>query len=246
MTCQLSAIIATPTTTTEMALETVLGQRGGEGPLGPDHVVVEPRDERAGLGAGEEGQRLPLHVGEHLGAQVVDQALADARGQPAARSRPGPPRTPRSPPSAAASSTTSETSFARMPSSTMRCTSSGRDDHEAGVDDGERQEDRDQAAVRAARSPAPAGPCPGRLRLARPCGRCACGATPDPSRSCLTNARPRSLLAQRRQQGPLFRGAPTALPEPVAQAARCGSGRRAPSASGARRRGPGQQRQERA
>jgi hypothetical protein len=54
------------------------GQRGGECPLRPDHVVVETRDERAGLGAGEEGQRLSLHVGEHLGAQVVDQTLADA------------------------------------------------------------------------------------------------------------------------------------------------------------------------
>ena len=58
------------------------GQHGGERALGADHVVVEAGDQRAGLGAREERQRHPLHVGEHLGAQVVDQALPDPRGQP--------------------------------------------------------------------------------------------------------------------------------------------------------------------
>ncbi len=73
------------------------GQRRGERLLGADHVVVEPADQRAGLGAGEEGQRHPLHVVEHLGAQVEDQALADAGRVPALgqrqqrrRARPGP------------------------------------------------------------------------------------------------------------------------------------------------------------
>ena len=66
-----------------MTLETTAGQRRGERLLGADDVVVEPADERAGLGAGEERDRHPLHVVEHLGAQVVDQALADARGEPA-------------------------------------------------------------------------------------------------------------------------------------------------------------------
>ena len=42
--------------------------------------------ERAGLGAGEERDRHPLHVVEDLGAHVVDQALADPRGEPALRS----------------------------------------------------------------------------------------------------------------------------------------------------------------
>ena len=31
----------------------------------PMHVVVEPADQRAGLGAGEERERHPLHVVEH-------------------------------------------------------------------------------------------------------------------------------------------------------------------------------------
>ena len=59
------------------------GQRVGERPLRPDHVVVEPADQRAGPGAGEERHRHPLHVVEHGGAQVEDQALADRRRQPA-------------------------------------------------------------------------------------------------------------------------------------------------------------------
>src|SRR5829696_5120786 len=53
----------------------------GEGPLGADHVVVEPAGEGAGLGVGEEGQRLSLHVVEQSGAELVDQPLADARRQ---------------------------------------------------------------------------------------------------------------------------------------------------------------------
>ena len=59
------------------------GEHRGEGLLGTDDVVVQPGDERAGLGAGEEGDRLAQHVGEHLGAQVVDEALTDAGGEPA-------------------------------------------------------------------------------------------------------------------------------------------------------------------
>ena len=42
------------------------GQGGGERLLGAEHVVVEPADERAGLGAGEERDRHPLDVGEDL------------------------------------------------------------------------------------------------------------------------------------------------------------------------------------
>jgi hypothetical protein len=53
------------------------GQRGRERLLGADDVVVEPADQGAGLRAGEEGDRLAQHVGEHLGAQVEDQALTD-------------------------------------------------------------------------------------------------------------------------------------------------------------------------
>ena len=42
------------------------GQGGGERPLGADDVVVEPADQRAGVGAGEEGDRHLLDVLEHL------------------------------------------------------------------------------------------------------------------------------------------------------------------------------------
>ena len=59
------------------------GQRGGDRLLGPDHVAVEAADQRPRLRAGEKGDRLPLHVVEHLGAQVVDEALADPGGEPA-------------------------------------------------------------------------------------------------------------------------------------------------------------------
>src|SRR5829696_6465341 len=62
----------------------------GEGPLGADHVAVEAAGEGAGLGVGEEGQRLALDVVEQAGPQPVDQALADARGQePLAEGEPG-------------------------------------------------------------------------------------------------------------------------------------------------------------
>ena len=58
-------------------------ERAGERPLRADHVVVQAADERAGLGAGEERDRAALHVVEELGAQVVDEPLADPR-RPAA------------------------------------------------------------------------------------------------------------------------------------------------------------------
>ena len=54
-----------------------VGEQVGEGLLRADDVVVEPADQGAGLGAGEEGQRHALDVAEHLGAHVVDEALAD-------------------------------------------------------------------------------------------------------------------------------------------------------------------------
>ncbi len=57
------------------------GQRADDRLLRADHVPVEPADQRPGLRAGEERQRLPLHVVEDLGAQVVDEALADPRGE---------------------------------------------------------------------------------------------------------------------------------------------------------------------
>src|SRR5829696_10205511 len=56
-------------------------QGAGEGPLGADHVAVQPAGQGAGLGVGEEGQRLALHVVEQAGAEPVDRPLADARGQ---------------------------------------------------------------------------------------------------------------------------------------------------------------------
>ena len=54
-------------------------QRRGERPLGADHVVVQPADERAGVGAGEERDRHALHVLEHPPAQVEDESLAESR-----------------------------------------------------------------------------------------------------------------------------------------------------------------------
>ena len=54
-----------------------VGEQVGEGLLRADHVVVEPADQGAGLGPGEEGQRHALDVAEHLGAHVVDEVFAD-------------------------------------------------------------------------------------------------------------------------------------------------------------------------
>ena len=59
------------------------GEHRREGLLGADDVVAEAGDQGAGLGPGEEGHRLAQHVREHLGAQVVDQTLTDAGGEPA-------------------------------------------------------------------------------------------------------------------------------------------------------------------
>ena len=69
--------------TSETTLLTHARQDRREGLLGADHVAVEPADQRPGLGAGEEGDRLAQHVGEHLGAQRVDEPLADPAGVPA-------------------------------------------------------------------------------------------------------------------------------------------------------------------
>ncbi len=56
-------------------------QGRGQCLLGPDHVAVQAADQRAGLRPGEERDRLPLHVLEHLGPQVIDETLADPRGE---------------------------------------------------------------------------------------------------------------------------------------------------------------------
>ena len=58
-------------------------QGPGEGPLGADHVVVQPADQGPGAGPGEERHRHPLHVAEHGPAEVEDQALADLGRLPA-------------------------------------------------------------------------------------------------------------------------------------------------------------------
>ena len=55
----------------------------GEGLLRALDVTVQAGHERAGLGAGEEADRHPLDVVEHLGAQIVDQAFADTGRVPA-------------------------------------------------------------------------------------------------------------------------------------------------------------------
>src|SRR5680860_1509879 len=51
----------------------------GDRLLGADHVVVEAREQRPRLRAGEERDRQPLHVVEELDPHVVDEALADLR-----------------------------------------------------------------------------------------------------------------------------------------------------------------------
>ena len=58
-------------------------QRRRERLLRAEHVAVEPLHQRARLGAAEERERHALHVVEHRGAQVADQALAHLRRDPA-------------------------------------------------------------------------------------------------------------------------------------------------------------------
>ena len=123
-------------------------QGGRERPLGADHVVVEPGDERAGLGAGEERQALALHVAEDLGAEVEDQALADARGEPAAqhRQRGADDRHARH----RQGQQGDQRAVAGGDAVVDQALDEQRVDHdEARVDDGQQQEHRDEAAVRA-------------------------------------------------------------------------------------------------
>ena len=54
-------------------------ERGRDGLLRADDIVVESRLQRAGLRAREERDRHLLHVVEELDAQVVDEAFTDAR-----------------------------------------------------------------------------------------------------------------------------------------------------------------------
>ena len=49
----------------------------GHRSLGPDHVVVQARDECTGLGAGEERDGQSLDVVEQGDAQIEDDAFAD-------------------------------------------------------------------------------------------------------------------------------------------------------------------------
>ena len=78
MICQDSPSITTRVSTERDDVGDDAGERRGEGPLRADHVVVQPAHQGAGVGAGEERDRHPLHVVEHLPAQVEDQALAEA------------------------------------------------------------------------------------------------------------------------------------------------------------------------
>ena len=148
VTCQLSASMATPTTTTLIMLRHRARERRGERPLGADHVVVEPGDQRTGLGAGEERQRHPLDVGEDPGAQVEDQALADAGGEPAHAERQRGVDARRRRRRSARASPRELVFCLRMPSSTMCLTSSGVTTTRRGVDDGEDEEAPDQPPVR--------------------------------------------------------------------------------------------------
>src|SRR5580692_6119049 len=65
------------------------GQVAGDGRRGGGHhgfhaadVVADPGLDLAGPGAGEERDRLPLEVGEHAGAQLVHDVLADLGADP--------------------------------------------------------------------------------------------------------------------------------------------------------------------
>ena len=236
MTCQLSANIAMPTTTTETELETVLDSVGGERALGADHVVVEPRDQGAGLGAGEEGQRLALHVAEDPGAEVEDQALADAGGEPAARARRAGRRR-------AATRAIARASDGDQP------VVAGED---AVVDDAldqQRVDDDQRAAsnavtarnttmmppVRSGEGQHPADRAPRDLRAGRPPrGRCACVARQAPSRWSAT----RVLLVSPRRLPELIRRASrpargTGGPAPPAPGGAARRGRRGPPTAAA-------------
>ena len=100
------------------------GQGVAEGPLGADHVVVQPADQRTGAGAGEEGDRHPLHVVEHRRAQIEDQPLTEARRQPAGH-QPSPASATAIPRSSAASTTTRRSRRPATIASTTRPASTG-------------------------------------------------------------------------------------------------------------------------
>ena len=68
--CQFRKNMAPRTMTTVTRLPDDVGEQVGECLLGPDDVVVEPADQGAGLGPGEEGQGHALNVAEHLRARM--------------------------------------------------------------------------------------------------------------------------------------------------------------------------------
>ena len=62
--CQEIRSITTSVKASATRLPTTPDKRVGEGPLGADHVVVQPADQRTGAGPGEEGDRHLLDVVE--------------------------------------------------------------------------------------------------------------------------------------------------------------------------------------
>ena len=63
--CHDSRNITASVSTRAMTLVTTPASADVNASLGADHVVVEPADQRARVGAGEEGDRHPLHVGSN-------------------------------------------------------------------------------------------------------------------------------------------------------------------------------------
>jgi hypothetical protein len=64
-------------------------ERAGDCVLRADHIVVEAAGQGAGLSAREERDRHSLDLAEQGSAQVIDQALADARRAPSLNDRQG-------------------------------------------------------------------------------------------------------------------------------------------------------------
>ena len=120
----------------------------GERLLRVQHVVVEPADQRAGLGPGEEGDRHPLEVGEHLGPHVEDQALRRSGPRSSAATATGRRRRPPGPTSRTASSTIRLESCWQDAVVDDRPVDERVGRAEQGVDDDQRQEDGEHPPVR--------------------------------------------------------------------------------------------------
>ena len=181
VTCQLSASIAMPTTTTEIELETVLDSVDVKARWAPITSLLS-RDTSAPVWVRVKNARLWRCTWPKtcVRRSKIRPSPMREENQPASTARAA--LTIATPAMARASRVTRVPLPAVMPSSTRRCTSSGLTTTRHASIDRQQQEDRDQAAGAGARTTAPGVRSRGSRRAAPRTGPCACGGRPPRGR----------------------------------------------------------------